>query len=213
MSQAQVKHVKRAQKDQGKCSGCNKELPVGSEYRYYKPGFRSRVKIRICMSDNCTPRRSQLESSKLSDAYSAVEHAEDRLNDTGTPENTTVEEIQEIIDECASEIRNVAEEYEASIEAAPMLEETVREKIERLEEFADELDSVSLEDPPEKPEPPREPNRQDFESDQAYEESHDAWHAERSDYESELEEWKGECDETLENARDAARDALSTAEF
>lgn len=196
MSLAQVKHVKRAQKDQGKCSGCGKELPAGSEYRYYKPGFRSRTKIRICMSESCTPRRSQLESSKLSEAYAAIEDAEDRLSVTGTPEEPavlTVEEVQEIIDDCASEIRRISEEYETSIEAAPMLEDTIREKIDQLDQFADELESLSLDDEPEKPE------RDEFDDDEEFAEA--------------LDEYQSELEEARDTAREAARDALSGVGF
>lgn len=196
MSLAQIKHVKRAQKDQDKCAGCGKALPAGSEYRYYKPGFRSRTKIRLCMSESCTPRRSQLESSKLSEAYAAIETAEDRLNDTGTPDEPvvlTVEDVQEIIDECASEIRRISEEYEASIEAAPMLEDTIREKIEQLDQFADELESLSLDDEPEKPE------RDEFDDDEEFAEA--------------LDEYQSELEEARDTAREAARDALSGAEF
>lgn len=195
MSLAQVKHVRRAQKDQGKCSGCGKELPAGSEYRYYKPGFRGRMKIRMCMSDACTPRRSQLESSKLSEAYAAIENAEDRLRATGNGEGyvLTVESIQEIIDECASEIRNISEEYEQSIEAAPMLEDTVREKIELLDQFADELESLSLEDEPEKPE--------------------ESEYDDEQEYASAIEDYEKELEEARENARSEAEDVLAGSEF
>lgn len=195
MSLAQIKHVTRAQKDQGKCSGCGKELPAGSEYRYYKPGFRGRTKIRMCMSDSCTPRRSQLESSKLSEAYAAIEHAEDQLNATGNGEGyvLTVENVQEIIDECASEIRNLSEEYEQSIEAAPMLEDSVREKIELLDQFADELESLSLDEEPEKPE--------------------EALFDDPDEYADALKDYEKDLEEARENARSEAEDVLTGAGF
>lgn len=204
----QLKTVNRSRQDQGICSHCRDPLPAGTPYRYYKPGFRSKTKIRVCMKSECTPRRSQLDQSKLSDAFAAIETAEDAIANA-----ETVEAVQNAIDECASAIRDVSGEYEDTISNTPMLEDQLREKIDALDSFADELESLSLDEEPEKPEPPREPNRQDFASNAAFDESHSRWHSDYTDFEGELEDWKHECEEALETAKQEAIDVLSATEF
>lgn len=205
---AQVKTVKRANKDQGSCSNCGDPLPAGSAYRYYRPGFRSRVKVRVCMKPECTPRQSQLDTSRMSDAWAAIEDAQQRIEEV-----TTVEEAQSVVDDCAAAIRSVADEYEESVSNAPMLEDSLREKIEALEQFADNLESLSLDEEPEEPTEPEEPQRESFEDDDSFNEAHDTWEDEYEEFGTEVENWKEECGETVEAARDAVRNALSETEF
>lgn len=204
----QLKTVNRSRQDQGNCKNCGKPLPAGSAYRYYKPGFRSKLKIRVCMKPECTPRRSQLDQSKLSDAYAAIETAEDAIADA-----ETVESVQGAVDDCASAIRDVSGEYEETISNTPMLEDQLREKIDMLDSFADELESLSLDEEPEEPEAPPEPNRSDFEDDDSFNEAHDAWDDDYTDYQGAIEDWEHECEEALETAKQEAIDVLSATEF
>ncbi|HEV2174233.1 MAG TPA: hypothetical protein VGR71_11735 [Nitrospira sp.] len=208
MALAVVKTVKRAQKDQGECAKCKTKLPAGSPYRYYRPGFRSRSKVRLCLSATCTPRRSELETSKLADAYAAIEDTE-----TVIAEATDIDSVTDAVNECASRIRDLSEEYEQSIENAPMLEDTVREKIELLDSFADDLESFEPDEETEQPEEPRRPNRQDFDSDDAFNEALGPFQDELEDYQRELEEWKQECSQALDDAKGGASDILAGAEF
>lgn len=212
MATAQLKTVQRAAKDQGECSKCHEPLPKGCAYRYYRPGFRSRVKIRVCMKTECTPRQSELDSSKLSDALAAIESARDEIEAA-----ETVEAVREALETCAGAINDVAQEYEDAIEAAPMLEDQLRDKIGQLEDFSSELEGIDLEDEPDQPvedaEPEREKYDDDVDGDRAFEDAHDEWLNAHEAFPQELEDWKQECEDALQEAKEAAKDALDSAEF
>lgn len=140
---ARVKVIGKAQKPQGKCQKCGTEIKAGDPYRYFKVGFRSRVKNVRCMADACTPRPSELTSSKMSGAYAAQEDAHDAIDAAAT-----YDEIVQALEDCAQAAREVVSEYEEAVENAPMLEDQVRPNIDALEAWADELDSHSdLPDP------------------------------------------------------------------
>lgn len=139
---AQLKTVRRAQKPQGDCSHCKTPINAGDPYRYWKPGFRSRTKIRVCMQAACTPKRSQLENSKMSDAYAAIEDAESIIQAA-----ETIDEIRTALEECSQAVQTVADEYSEAISETPMLEATLQEKVDELESFAGDLDATELEDP------------------------------------------------------------------
>jgi DNA repair ATPase RecN len=123
----------------------------------------------------------------MSEAYAAVEYAEDTIEAL-----TTVEEISEAIQECASQIRDVSQEYEDAIEAMPALEDTVREKIDELDQFADDLESLDFEDEPE------EPDLTMFTGEDAAEKLTEA-----------REEWEKKRDQAVEEAKEIARDGLA----
>jgi hypothetical protein len=139
---AQLKTVQKAQKNQGTCSRCGQELNAGSPYRYWRPGFRSRAKITRCLKPECTPKRSELTTSKLSAAFAAQENAEDAIHAA-----TTIADVVQAVEDCEAEARDVAQEYEDSVEAAPMLEDQVRDTIDALETWADALSGFSPEEP------------------------------------------------------------------
>jgi hypothetical protein len=141
MSQARVKTVQRAQKDQGTCGKCGDALPVGSPYRWFKVGFRSRFKRVRCMKPGCTPLPSEKESSNLAEAYAAQEAAYHALDAAGT-----LGDIQAVLEECASAAGDVVSQYEASVEAAPMLEDQLRSTIDALEAWQEELEGVQVPD-------------------------------------------------------------------
>lgn len=139
MSIKRVKTVKRAQKDQGTCSKCGDALPAGSPYRYWKPMFRSRFKMRRCMKPTCSPRMSELESSAISEIYAAMENAEDVASQFETGEG--VEETQELTDaitEVQEAIDAVAGGYREADEAFGGSGAT------QHAERADELESIQL---------------------------------------------------------------------
>lgn len=210
MSQAVVKTVNRANKDQGKCINGGEPLPVGSAYRYWKPGFRSRTKLRVCMRAECTPRRSQLEGSKLAAAYESIEAAEDTINDA-----TSIEDVRDAVEECVSQLNDLASEYEDAIQANAALEDTLRDKIDQLESLASDLDGLDLEDPEEEPDAPEKPDRNDFgdEEDDEYNEALSEYEDELHGYETALVRWREACDDQLSEAKSSANDALSGAEF
>jgi hypothetical protein len=138
---AKVKHVAKAQKDQGKCSKCQTPLPAGSEYRYFKPGFRSRVKVRRCMKPECTPKRSELDTSRMSEALGAQEDGEAAIHDA-----TEITDLKQAVEDTAAQAREVIDAYEDAISETPMLEDQLREKIDLLDQWADALEGYDPEE-------------------------------------------------------------------
>lgn len=138
---ARVKHVTKAQKDQGKCSKCGTPLPAGCEYRYFKPGFRSRVKVCRCMKPDCTPKRSELDTSRMSEALAAQEDGEAAIHAA-----TEIHELKQAVEDTAGQARDLAEQYEDTISETPMLEDQLREKIDILETWADALEGYDPEE-------------------------------------------------------------------
>lgn len=110
MSQARISTVKRSRKPY-KCEKCRDELPIGSAYRWFVVGFRSNYNHIRCMKTTCTPRASELESSNLSEAYSAQETAEDELKaqQSGDPGDTG--DLESILSDFASSLEDLVSTY------------------------------------------------------------------------------------------------------
>jgi len=139
---SQLKTVKAARNDQGECRKCGTPLPAGTGYRYWKPGFRSRVKYKVCTKPECTPKRSELDGSNMSAALEAQEAAHDSVD--GAEDFDTV---QQAVDDCASSARDLSNEYEDSANEYPMLAEQNAEKQEMLDTWADALEGVQSDEP------------------------------------------------------------------
>lgn len=88
------------------------------------------------------PKPSQLTQGKLSSAYAAQEDMESAVSAASTLEDITI-----AADDCANAIREVADEYQDSLDAMPTQEgpvaEGIQEKIDALNEYADELESAA----------------------------------------------------------------------
>ena len=127
---------------------CEKDRTVikpGDTYRSFWVGFRSRYAHIRCMNSTCTPRTSELESSKLSAAYAAIEAAEDSLAalEAGDPEDDA-SSIDSAVNEAADEIRTVADEYREADQyfgGGGMTDSS--ERADELENTAYELESFS----------------------------------------------------------------------
>lgn len=167
MSQARIYTVKSARKDQGTCPICGDALTVGTPYRHFTVGFRSRAKKVRCMKPSCTPTRSQLESSRLAEIYEVIDIA----NFDGC-ENE--EDIRSVLEEVASAARDLSSEYaEASVNqnTGAVFNQEAADRGERLEAYADELDSWDPGD--EEPEEPE--NDGSTGAYEAWQENHDMW--------------------------------------
>jgi hypothetical protein len=142
MSIARVTTVQKSRKP-GKCEKCGIDLPVGSTYRHFKVGFRSRHVHKRCMASACSPKTSELESSMLSDVYAAMEDAEDQA---GSVES--VEDAQEILQVLADAIREVASAYEeaSTNDDGVVFNTEAEERQQVLESAADDLESITLDD-------------------------------------------------------------------
>jgi hypothetical protein len=138
---ARVTTIQAAKKDQGVCGRCGDPIHAGDGYRHFTPGFRSRNKQVRCMKPACTPRPSELTNSKLSEAYAAQEDAQATIGQAAT-----MDDITSALEDAAGRAREVAEEYESAVQAAPMLEDQVRESIDALETWADELDNPNFDE-------------------------------------------------------------------
>jgi hypothetical protein len=186
---AAVKNIKKSQREYT-CSKCGDAIPQGAPYRYFKPGFRGRMKVRRCMKPECAPRRSELTNNKLAAVYEAQEDAETNIRALKWSDEASWEEqisdIESALEEAASVANDTAQEYEESIEATPMLEDKVGEWRDALTEWAGELESWQPEDEPE-PEPDT---------------------AEGDASTEERREWLAECAEKFDQAVEGAIEVL-----
>lgn len=166
-----INHVKKCRKDQGRCSGCGKDIPIGSAYKWFAKRFGPRYKFH----SGCNIRPSQLSGSKYAVIYDAIEDGEEEIDKA-----TNGDELKDVLQTVADMAREVAEEYEESYSnmeeqfpsGCPVMEQ-IEEYKDECEQFADTLES---------------------------------WDA--SDYEDDEEMPPEEGGINLEDARDAARDAL-----
>lgn len=141
-----VNYVKKARKAQGTCSGCGNKIEKGDEYKWIK--FRYGGKRKRC--GTCRFRPSDLTNSdKLSRVYAAQEAAEDAIADWDGQDHT---DLQSALEEAASQIREVAEEYQESCDnirdsfSESATADECEEKAQELESWADSLEDVDFED-------------------------------------------------------------------
>jgi hypothetical protein len=139
-----VNYVKKARKDQGRCSKCGDEIKAGDPYRHWS--FRYGGKRKRCMKASCSPRQSDLTQSKLAGAYAAIEDAEDSIDAAGT-----LSDIAEALQSAAEGVRDVAQEYQDAAESqrdyfpdSPIADEN-EERAQELEWFADDLENKGSE--------------------------------------------------------------------
>lgn len=189
---APVKNIKRSMEEYT-CSACGDTIEKGSAYRYFKPGFRGRVKVRRCMKPECAPRRSELTNNKLAEVYAAQEDAETDLRalkfDDAAPWEDQYNAIEEILQNAGQVATDIADEYQQGIDATPMLEDKVGEWRDALETWADELSSWSAPDEPES-----EPDSRDGNGTEA------------------RREWLDECAEKFDQAVEDAIEVLGNLE-
>lgn len=141
-----INNVKKAQKDQGTCGRCGKDIKKGDGYRWIK--FRHGGKVKRCLAPGCIFRSSELtQSDKLSRVYSAQETAEGALGALDTGDESFEGDARVALEEAATEIREVSEEYQESCDnirenfsESPTADEC-EEKAQELEGWADELES------------------------------------------------------------------------
>ena len=167
MSVARVHYVKAARKEQGKCGKCGDDLPKGQPYRWYSVGFRSHYASKRCMKSTCSPRQSELESSKLSSVYSAQEGAEDELAALRNGEPQDQQAVQDVMTGFAEAVRETADEYREADEAigGGGTGTISEERADLLNEAADELDGFSPQADPEQFEACEDAEDEDHDSD------------------------------------------------
>ena len=140
MSLAKVHRAAKARKT-WTCGKCGRTINVGEPVLSYSVGFRGR-EVRRCDRVSCYPTRAERESSMVASVYDAIDGA-----DWASP--ASVEDLQGVMEEIASSMRDVAGEYESSemFEKNPDLQE----RAELLNSAADEIEGWEpSEDEPDK---------------------------------------------------------------
>lgn len=140
MARAKLKKKNKAGKPYS-CCRCSEKIVAGQEY--YVWAFRYGGKYRQHATHGA-PKPSQLTQSKMSGAYAAIETAEEAINTA-----TTVADIASALNDCAQSIEEVHGEYQEGLDNMPDgLRDAAEngetgERMNGLEEFKDNLESVA----------------------------------------------------------------------
>ena len=180
MSLARIYTTKTVRKD-WKCGKCGAEIKKGVDGRIsFAVGFRGYEQTR-CMKQECYPTRAERESSALASVYDAVDSAD-------FSSAASLEDLEQIRDDVAAAIREVAEEYESN----EMFEINydLQERADMLNSAADEVEAWEPED--------SEPEEDDFDEE---------------DEESEFESFQDQYDAWLDEARASLESAINDAEL
>lgn len=140
---AKVRFVKRS-RAVWECGKCRARIPVGEGYFWWKPRYGSR-KVR-CEKPECRFTQADTTTSKMAEVYSAIDDATSQINDW---DGESSDDLQSVMEECASAVRAVADEYESAAEAMNGAGESHQEKADELNSFADELENIDFPDKPE----------------------------------------------------------------
>jgi DNA repair ATPase RecN len=133
------------------------------------------------MKPACTPTASDLDSSKMSEAYAAQEEAL-----TAIDAATDFSGVQDAVDECVSRVNELIGEYEDTANEYPMTAEALGEKVDVLSDWVSAMEGYS-------------PNEVD--------EVDDTVTDERT--EEDVESDQDEYDEALNDAKEEARDLVN----
>ena len=119
MSIARLVTVQKSRKSkkygERKCGACSTAIPTGAPYRYFTVGFHSNFPHVRCLKTTCSPKPSELESSQLSEAFSAQETAIADL--AGLSSQGETSDIQQILDDFADALTSLSENYREADEA------------------------------------------------------------------------------------------------
>lgn len=179
MSLAKINQVGKVRKVT-KCEKCGDTIWIGQPAVKFAVGFRGRTQVR-CSKSACFPKPSERESSLVSSAYAAQEEAD-------TSGAGSLDDLNEIRDDVAGAVREVAEEYESS----EMFEKNydLQERADTLNSAADDLEEWEpAEEEPTEDDGPWTIDGTDYD---VYEDAHEAW---------------------LDAAREALSDAINTMEL
>lgn len=159
MSQAKVHRAAKARK-KWTCGKCGVEVQVGEPVLSFSVGFRGREQRR-CDKRECYPTRSERESSMIASVYDTLDNVD--WNKAGS-----VEDLQELLQEVADSMREVAGEYESS----EMYErnEDLQERVQILNDSAQVLEDWEPE-----PDEPREDDKNTWDDHESYDAAHEAW--------------------------------------
>lgn len=146
MSVARVTYVKKSRKAQRPCTKCGDELPVGSAYLYWEPGFRSHHKVVRCMKPECAPSRSERESSALSGPMAAQEAFEAATSALDMSDEGVQEQLQSEWESFREAVREYADEARQAAEAWEYGNSQLEERADEAEGWADEMEGFDVEE-------------------------------------------------------------------
>lgn len=136
--------TKRIKATMFKCRKCDRPIKAGDAYYEWK---HNHAPVSRQHQEHGAPRRSELCTGKMSGVYAATEALEDVIF-VGRADNDP-SGLEEALNECASAVREVAEEYESNISNMPdslQISPTavdMQEKADALNSFADSLESAA----------------------------------------------------------------------
>lgn len=151
----------RAARTPRRCISCGHEVQPGESYKRAEPRYGPV----LIWCHSCSPRPSQMTSSKLSAVYAAQE---DFASEIGSLDNAT--DIEAALATVAEAAEEVAQEYQDSIDAMPEslqegpTGEEMREKIDALEEYAQDLQAWSSDDDDPREDDEEDPSEDDIET-------------------------------------------------
>lgn len=195
MSIAKVEYVAHAAKDQGRCEKDGTLLPKGGPYRWYTVGYRSKVRHKRCMNPQCTPARSELESSLLAEVWAGQESAEAALHGLGAAPGddpaSVMDDAQQALQNLVDALDSVASMYREQDEHFGGGGSTdSAERADNLEAARDELADWQA----------------DSDSPEECEEHGDGW---VDDCDECTQAWRDWGDSVIDSAQDAIDSALS----
>ncbi len=147
-----VTHVKKAQKDQGTCDFCGKPIPVGSAYKWIAPKtskYSSRRMVRHAGHPSWHPWEY---TQALWAMVAQIQYeAEQAINSA-----ESADDVQSALDDAVSAANELAEEKRANAQTVEdgfghptSTSEELNERADALEEWASQMESVSVPDYPE----------------------------------------------------------------
>lgn len=132
-----------------KCGKCGEPIEKGQSYRWFKVGFRSRTKYIRCWKSGCTPKQSEMTTSKMAGVYAAIEDATANLEALRGSHEEDTSSIKSELESAAQSIREVADEYREAAEASPtglVFGEDLNERADAVEAGADEIENWDAEE-------------------------------------------------------------------
>lgn len=151
----------RAARTPRRCISCGHEVQPGEPYKRAEPRYGPM----LIWCASCTPRASQMTSSKLSTVYAAQEDFASEIE--GLDNAADIEAALVTVAEAAEE---VAQEYQESIDAMPEglqegpTAEEMREKIDLLEGYAQDLQAWSPDEDDPREDDEEDPSEEDVET-------------------------------------------------
>ncbi len=128
------------------CNRCSEPIKVGEKYYEWKHNHAPVSRRHV---QHGAPKQSELCTGKMSGVYAATEALEEAI--TSARNSNDASGLEDALNECASSVREVGDEYSSNIDNMPeslqngSTAEDMREKAEALEAFAEALENAAQE--------------------------------------------------------------------